>query len=106
MIDFLLKVCGDLERIDVPYVLGGSMAMNFHSIPRITMDMDIVIDLKLADVQKFVALFPNAYCYEPSIIDEIKGQGCFNVIDWQTGYKIDFFIKKQDNYTDMTFKRR
>lgn len=38
-------------------MLSGSMAMNVYTTPRMTRDIDIVINLKLDDVAKFVNIF-------------------------------------------------
>lgn len=106
MIDFLLKICQDLENANLPYMLGGSLAMGFYTTQRTTLDIDIVIELKKEDITKFTAIFQNAYCYKPSILEEIEKKGIFNVIDFETGIKIDFFIKKSSEYDEMAFSRR
>lgn len=106
MINFLLKICTDLENENIPYMLGGSLAMGFYTTQRTTLDIDMVIELKKEDVAKFVSIFQNAYCYEPSILEEIERKGLFNVIDFATGIKVDFFIKKTNEYDEMAFNRK
>jgi hypothetical protein len=41
-----LQVTGALERLGVPYMIGGSMASTAHGRIRTTMDVDIVADLQ------------------------------------------------------------
>lgn len=106
MIDFLLKVCTDLEKENISYMLGGSLAMGFYTVQRTTLDIDMVIELKKEEVPKFISIFPNAYCYEPSILEEVERYGLFNVIDFSTGIKIDFFIRKENEYDKIAFNRR
>ena len=40
-----------LDKLTVPYVIGGSMASIIHGVIRTTMDADIVADLKPEQVQ-------------------------------------------------------
>jgi hypothetical protein len=42
-----LQVTGILEELRIPYVIGGSMASTAYGRIRTTMDVDIVVDLKL-----------------------------------------------------------
>jgi hypothetical protein len=38
ILDVTLLVAETLERLEVPYVVGGSLASSFHGIPRATID--------------------------------------------------------------------
>lgn len=80
--DFLQNITQKLNALAIPYMLTGSAAMDFYSVGRITKDLDIVIELKVADVDRFLAVFNNHYYHEPSIIEEIKRRGMFNIIDF------------------------
>lgn len=46
----LLLVGKRLEEAGIPYMLSGSTAMNFYARPRMTRDLDIVVELKATDV--------------------------------------------------------
>lgn len=35
------------DKLNVPYLVGGSLASSLHGIPRATQDVDIIADLKL-----------------------------------------------------------
>jgi hypothetical protein len=48
-------VAGYFDRIGIPYVIGGSFASSVHGEPRSTNDIDMVADLRDADVDAFVA---------------------------------------------------
>ena len=45
-IEVTLAVTSVLERLEVEYVVGGSLATSLHGIPRATLDVDIVADLQ------------------------------------------------------------
>lgn len=87
-------------------MLTGSAAMNYYSVIRTTQDLDLVLELQETEVSEFLKAFPNHYYHEPSIITEIKRGGMFNLIDFQTGYKIDFILRKNTEYSKLAFSRR
>jgi len=43
-----------LKQLNIPYQIGGSVASSAHGLPRLTIDADIVADLKLEHVQPLV----------------------------------------------------
>jgi hypothetical protein len=49
------EVAGVLERLGVPYLLGGSLASSVHGIPRSTEDADLVAALEDRHVGPLVA---------------------------------------------------
>ena len=49
--------------------------------------------------------FKNHY-NDNTINTEIKGKGMFNVIDHETGFKIDFIIRKNTEYRIEEFERK
>ena len=53
----LQQVVTALERIDVPYMIGGGVALGVWAAPRMTHDLDIVVDLPLVRVPEFCAEF-------------------------------------------------
>ncbi len=71
-----------------------------------TRDIDIVIELTDNRVDEFTALFPDSYFNKNTIKSEIKKQGMFNIIDNQTGFKIDFIIRKETEYFKQAFANR
>lgn len=53
-IQVTLLVTRALENLDVPYFIGGSMATAAHGVARSTMDVDLVIDMKLDQIVGFM----------------------------------------------------
>lgn len=108
MILALLKqICGELDKQELLYMISGSLAMNVYATPRMTRDIDIVIELAEKDIEKFIQIFKdNFYIYKPTVEEEVKRKGMFNVIDHQTGYKADFIILKDNAYRQLEFSRR
>ena len=104
----LLKyVCGQLEQYNIAYMLSGSVAMSTYTVPRFTRDIDLVIDLQVEDADTLEAIFAgNYYFHRPSVDEEIRRRGMFNVIDGTSGLKVDFMVKKQTPYRRNEFARR
>ncbi len=48
-LDILKIVVERLDKADIPYMLTGSMAANFYTVPRMTRDIDIVIEITERD---------------------------------------------------------
>lgn len=106
ILELLNRVCRSLEDNRFPYMVSGSIALNLYSIPRMTRDIDIVIELPMARIDEFIQLFPNSYLNKTTIIEEVKQNGLFNIIDHETGFKLDFILRKNTDYFRQAFQRR
>ena len=105
--DLLERICSKLEQHDIPYMLSGSLAMLTYTTPRMTRDIDIVINIQSADLDKFLDIFKEGYYINPPTVEvEIKRRGMFNVIDFESGFKIDFIVKKNTDFHIYEFNRR
>ena len=96
-----------LESQNIPYMLSGSLALTLYAIPRATRDIDLIVELKDMHVADFVeAISANFYFHEPTIREEIKRHGMFNIIHLESGYKVDFIIRSNEPFEILKFKRR
>jgi len=92
-IEVTLRIAETLDKLRVPYLVGGSLASSLHGIPRATQDVDIVADLWPAHVQPFVAAIDGDFFVDADTIhDAIRRRACFNVIHLATMFKVDIFI--------------
>lgn len=106
-LDILKQVCGQLNDYEIPYMLTGSFAANFYATPRMTRDIDIVIEIRLAEVAKIFQIFQkDFYVDKVSINEAIKHQSMFNIIHNEQVFKIDFIVRKDDEYRLVEFKRK
>ena len=55
--DVLKLICTRLEAADIPYMLTGSFAANFYAVPRMTRDIDVILEVQLSDVNKLYNIF-------------------------------------------------
>lgn len=106
IIDLLKKVCKQFEKHNIKYMISGSIALNIYAIPRMTRDIDIVIELFENKIDEFINLFSDSYFDESVIREEVIQKGMFNIIDHSTGFKIDFIVRKETEYSNLAFQRR
>lgn len=56
MIDLFNKVAKKLEENHTSYMLSGSLAMSYYTTSRMMRDIDIVVHLQEANIDKFIAI--------------------------------------------------
>lgn len=106
-IDILKLICRRLEDGNIAYMLTGSLAANFYAVPRMTRDIDIVVEIFEDDVSKFFQIFQgDFYIDKTSIADAIKHESMFNIIHNESIFKVDFVIRKDSLYRSTEFQRR
>lgn len=102
-----LLVTQTLERIGIPYAVGGSFASSLHGVMRSTLDVDIVADMKLEHIQPLVAaLSKEFYADDEMMKDAIERHSSFNLIHYETAFKVDIFIRKSRAFDQMQLERR
>ncbi len=92
--EFLLHATGILERLRIPYHVGGSFASSAHGMYRASADIDIVIDPTSEQAEELArALESDFYVSRTAIAEALADRGTFNAIHNDTSFKLDFFIK-------------
>ncbi len=106
--EFFGTVIQVLNRLNISYMLTGSVASSFYGLPRSTHDIDFVAVILPHDAKKLAKSFdPNRYYISEETIQEAIAQGSpFNLIDSHTGLKADFWPLKSDSYHQTCFDRR
>jgi hypothetical protein len=104
----LERLSSALATAQVPYMLTGSFASSLHGSPRVTHDIDIVIAPTLGSLNQLLKQFPEEqyYASREAALQAYGSEGMFNVIDLETGWKVDFIIRKQRPFSLEEFERR
>lgn len=106
-LEVLTEVARRLEGAGIAYMVTGSIAANFYTVPRMTRDIDVVIELSERDVEKFILAFERDHYLEPATVrDAVKRRGMFNLIHNQYIVKVDFVVRKDTPYRRMEFSRK
>lgn len=106
-IQVTLKVVTAFERLEIPYLIGGSLASAVHGIIRATMDADLVADIQPGQVPMLVAALENEFYIDAEmILDAIQLTSSFNLIHLETMFKVDVFILKSRPFDLIQMQRR
>jgi len=103
----LLRLLEVLDRLEIPYMIGGSGASSVHGVPRTTADVDLVVKIGAHDVPPLVTeLRSDFYIDEDQVREAIEHTRSFNVIHYRSSYKFDIFPLTDDRYQQKQFGRR
>jgi hypothetical protein len=106
--ELLRKVVQALDDAGIEYMVTGSVASSLQGEPRSTHDIDLVVAVKRAAARKLAKAFPppDFYLDEESIVDAINNQNMFNLIEVNTGDKVDFWILTDRPFDQSRFGRK
>jgi hypothetical protein len=106
--ELLRYVVEILEEQEITYLLVGSLASGVYGEPRLTHDIDVVVELRPDQVARLCQAFPapDYYVSQQAAREAVAGGGQFNVIHPASGNKIDFMIARQDAWGRSQVSRR
>ena len=106
-LEVLKDVCEKINKLGISYIISGSMSANYYTIPRMTRDIDIVIKLKIEDVDSFVREFEDSYYIDEEMVKKaVSEQRMFNIIHNLYVVKVDFIPGKNTEFQNAMFLRR
>jgi len=106
-LEVLKRVSQGLEKSGIPYMVTGSIAANFYSVPRMTRDIDIVIEIESENVDRLLEAFQgDFYIDRESALEAVESRGMFNILHNEYVLKIDFIVRKDSSYRELEFSRR
>ena len=101
------RVVQELEDLRIQYFVGGSLASSLHGIPRATQDVDIIADIAFQHIPKLVKALEAEFYIDGDMIKEaIQRRKSFNLIHYETMFKVDIFIPKLDTSAQEEMERR
>jgi len=101
------KVAEVLDALGVRYAVGGSLASSIVGEPRSTIDADLVAELQPEHIESFIAqLSPRFYIPEEPLRRAVRERLSANLIDQDTGMKVDVFIAGGTPLDDAALARR
>lgn len=107
-IEILHLAIGALERLGINYVVVGSYASSAWGEPRMTIDVDIVIQIAPSEVESLCNAFPEQdfYLSRAAALEAVQQRSQFNVIHPSTGHKIDFMVPGTGDWPSSQLARR
>lgn len=89
----VLRVASALEESGLDYAVGGSIASGLYGEARATFDLDILVELPAWRVEALaIALGPAFEVDREALLRASREGTSCNVIDIETGIKVDFFL--------------
>jgi hypothetical protein len=100
-----------LNRLRIPYMVTGGVASVVYGEPRLTRDIDLVIELRPRDARRFAEAWSAEEFYVPpvEVIEEESGRaerGHFNVIHHQTALRADVYLAGSDALNAWSFAHK
>jgi hypothetical protein len=100
-------VIDTLQRLRVPFMIVGSLAANFHGVPRSTRDADFVVQLKPNDLQEIAVQLGARFRLEPQTsFETITGTTRHILRLAQSPFLIELFELTDDPHDVERFSRR
>lgn len=90
-----------LHSLGIPYMATGAVAAVVYGEPRLTLDLDLVLQISPADAAPFSAAFPVSEFYVPPLetIEQEAARpshGHFNLLHLDTGLRADIYLAGTD----------
>ena len=103
----LRDLCARIEAAGIDYMLTGSLAMAYYARPRMTRDIDLVIELAADEAAMLTsALGADYHLDAEAVADALRKERPWNTIHLPTVVKIDLIPRKQGEYRRTEFERR
>jgi hypothetical protein len=105
--ELLDRLVSALERLQIPYLITGSVAAMAYGEPRLTNDIDVVVDINESHVGGLLAQFPadEFYLSDEAIRDALVRKSQFNIIHPGSGLKIDVMVQQGTAFERSRFGR-
>lgn len=105
--ELLRFLVAGLDRLGLRYVIVGSTASITFGEPRLTNDIDVVVELPLAKVGQLCAAFPadDYYVSADAAFAAVNTRGQFNIIHPASGLKIDIIVPSDSEFDQRQLQR-
>lgn len=96
-----------LDAANIPYMLTGSMALAYYATPRMTRDIDIVVELASGDIHRLKGVLGEDYYLDvDTALEAVRTRRLFNLMHMTSAIKIDMIVRKTSEYRQGEFERR
>jgi hypothetical protein len=105
--EVIRAVVAVLDQMSLSYAIGGSIASSTYGAPRFTQDADITIQPFDGKEAAFAACFgTDFYVSIPAMQQANRRRSTFNLLHLTSGFKIDFFVRKDGSFAEAVMQRR
>ena len=101
------EVVGVLNSLDIPYALGGSMASSVFGVDRYTRDAGITVEPFPGKESRLAGSFgPDYYISLQAVQEAVGNRSSFNIINSSIGFKVDVFVRSNEEFEKSAMARR
>ena len=105
-IAILEKLIEVFDRLNIAYVIGGSVASSVYGQVRFTQDADITVEpFESVAERLFDELKGDFYISSEAMNEALQNKSSFNVIHLETAFKIDIFIRQESEFQKQLLSR-
>ena len=106
--EILREITGALDQAGIPYMVVGSFASNLYGTGRATFDIDLVVSATPEQIKVFLSVLRASQYYFDldTALDACRHNDMFNILDMESGWKIDIIFEKPGPYHRQAFQRR
>jgi hypothetical protein len=106
--ELLKRVIQVLEQAGIQYMITGSIVSSLQGEPRSTHDIDMIITIQKSQISALFSAFPppRFYLDRNAILEAVHNQSMFNLIDTESGDKVDFWILTKKPFDQSRFSRK
>jgi hypothetical protein len=106
--ELLSIISGRLTDLGISHMVVGSLASSFHGEPRQTRDIDIVVEPDAGRLSRFQEQLDSSEFYSDAAAlgEAIERQSSFNIIDVNSGWKVDILVRRDRPFSDLELSRR
>lgn len=110
-LDLFRVLASRLNETHLRYMITGAAASIVYGEPRLTLDLDVVVEISAQDIDKIIAAFPidEFYCPPSEVIQaesKRSTKGHFNIIHHKTGFRADIYIVGNDELHQWALEHR
>ncbi|MBN1361655.1 MAG: nucleotidyltransferase [Sedimentisphaerales bacterium] len=105
-IEVVHKLIDVLDTLGIPYAIGGSLASSAYGPMRFTQDADITVQPFPSLAEEFYHRVKDEfYVSEQAMRQALSTRGSFNVIHFETSFKIDLFVQGSSEFDQQLLAR-
>ena len=111
MIELISAFIEPLNARSIRYLVTGSVAAMAYGEPRLTNDIDLILEIRPADIPSLVEAFPESHYYLPPVevlqTEQARSlRGHFNIFHLETMLKADIYLAGSDPLHHRAFQKQ
>jgi hypothetical protein len=94
-----LAIGRELDRLGIPYLVGGSVASMLHGEPRTTLDVDFAVHMSTEQARELAAHLSRDFLVQPeALIEAARRESLANVVHKRPFLKIDLHVRPRTGH--------